>query len=221
MTLPYLYRDYRDVFKVTASAWFAAMQKIAAQKGLKMFPQNWVFGTRHFISDKTIKTPADVKGMKVRVPPNKVQLEMITAMGGNPVTIAWGEVYTSLSQGVVDALECTLPEMDSSKLYEARKKVALTGHIKGMNGLIMSQKVFDALPAEHKQLLEEATLKHSARFSESIARDESTLWRQKLEGRGMAFNDSDVAAFAKATEVVASKFSWTPGTVDKIKAALK
>ncbi len=221
MTLPYLYRDYKGVSKVIASPWYADMVKAAGDKGLKMFPQNWISGRRHVLSDKVIKTPADLKGLKVRVAPNKVQLETLAAMGGNPTTTAWGETYTALSQGVVDAAEAPLPDLYNSKLHEVRKKVALTGHIMLMNGPITSQKFFESLPDEHKKLLEEATKKYGDIYSEQIAKDENTLWRKSLEDKGVVINETDVDAFAKAAEVVATKFTWSAGTIDKIRAAVK
>lgn len=221
MNGPFLYKDYTGIQKLAASKWHQEMVKQSAEKGIKILAMDWYFGSRHVISDKVIKNPDDMKGLKVRVPPNKVWIETIKAMGGAPTTLQWSEVYSGLSQGVVDAAEAPLSTLYGSKLYEAKKKIALTGHFKAIVGLEMSQKYFDGMSPEQQKILTEEVAWGGNEATKRVAESES-VWRKKLEAEGVVFNDVDVAAFAKACQVVYTQFpAWTPGLYERVQAELK
>lgn len=220
MNGPFLYDDYKLMQKLAASDWHQEMVKASAAKGIKILAMDWYFGARHLISGKVVTKPEDLKGMKVRVPPNKVWIETIKAMGGNPTTLQWAEVYSGLSQGVVDAAEAPLSTLFGSKLYEAKKNVALTGHFKAIVGLQMSQKYFDSLSDEQKKIITEEVKASGIAASEAVAKSEEE-WKKKMEAQGVKFNEVDTAAFKKACEVVYKQFpEWSPGLYDKVKAIL-
>jgi TRAP-type transport system periplasmic protein len=221
MAGPFLYKDYKDVQKLAATKWHQEMIKQSAEKGIKILAMDWYFGSRHMISDKVIRTPDDMKGMKVRVPPNKMWIETIKAMGGSPTTLQWSEVYSGLTQGVVDAAEAPLSTLFGSKLFEAKKKIALTGHFKAAVGLQMSQKVFDSLSPEQQKILTEEIAKGGIEATKRVVDSESE-WRKKLEAQGVVFNEVDQAAFEKACQVVYTQFpAWSAGLYDRIKTELK
>lgn len=221
MNGPFLYKDHTGIKKLAASKWHQDMVKQSAEKGIKILAMDWYFGSRHLISDKAVKTPADMKGMKVRVPPNKIWIETIKAMGGSPTTLQWSEVYSGLSQGVVDAAEAPLSTLYGSKLYEAKKKISLTGHFKAIVGLEMSQKYFESMSSEQQKILTEEVVWGGDEATKRVAESESA-WRKKLEDQGVAFNDVDADAFATACQVVYTQFpAWTPGLFDRVKAELK
>ena len=90
---------------------------------------------RHVISDKGYPSPAEIKGKKVRVPPNPMWVETFKSMGAVPTPLQWSEVYSGLSQGVVDAAEAPLSTLYGSKLFEVKKVVTLTGHFKAVTGV--------------------------------------------------------------------------------------
>jgi len=220
MNGPFLYDDYNGIQKLAASDWHQDMVRQSAEKGIKVLAMDWYFGARHLISGKAVTKPEDVKGMKVRVPPNKIWIETIKAMGGNPTTLQWAEVYSGLSQGVVDAAEAPLSTLYGSKLHEAKKHVSLTGHFKAIVGLQMSQKYFDSLSPEQQQIIIEEVKASGIAASEAVAKSEEE-WRKKMEAEGAIFNEVDNEAFKKACEVVYQQFpEWTPGLYDKIKAIL-
>ena len=221
MNGPFLYRDYTGIAKLAASKWHQDMVKQSAEKGIKILAMDWYFGSRHVISDKVIKNTDDMKGLKVRVPPNKVWIETIKAMGGSPTTLQWSEVYSGLSQGVVDAAEAPLSTLYGSKLYEAKKKIALTGHFKAIVGLEMSQKLFESMTPEQQKILTEEVAWGGKEATKRVADSESE-WRKKLEAEGVVFNDVDLDNFANACQVVYTQFpAWTPGLYERVKAELK
>jgi tripartite ATP-independent transporter DctP family solute receptor len=220
MNGPFLYKHYKDFQKLAASSWHKEMEKQSSEKGLKILAMDWYFGARYVISGKVIKTPDDMKGMKVRVPPNKVWIETIKAMGGSPTVLQWSEVYSGLAQGVVDAAEAPLSTLFGSKLYESRKNIALTGHFKAIVGLQMSQKYFDSMSKEQQEILTDEVKKHGIKATERVANTEAE-WRKKLEAQGVVFNEVDVAAFEKACVPFYSQFSeWSPGLYDKVRKAI-
>ena len=220
MNGPFLYKDYKGIQKLAASSWHQEMMKQSSEKGIKVLAMDWYFGSRHIISGKVIKTPADVKGLKIRVPPNKVWIETIKAIGGSPTVLQWSEVYSGLTTGVVDGAEAPLSTIFGSKLQEAKKNIALTGHFKAIVGLEMSQKFFDGLSEEHKAILTEEVKKHGLKATEKVAGSEAD-WQKKLEAAGVKFNEVDLAAFQKACESFYTQFpEWSPGLYDKVKKAL-
>jgi tripartite ATP-independent transporter DctP family solute receptor len=221
MTLPFMYDNYDQILKVCNSDWYKKMVKICADRGLKVFSQNWYYGTRHFITNKVVSVPADLRNMKMRVPPNKAQLEMVKALGAAPATINFNEVYTALSQNVVDGLECPLNEIDSMKFYEARHNVALSGHIFAFNGLSTSQQWFDSLPTEYQKIMDDTAWEYGELSSRQIVEEDISVWRPKLESRGMQFNEVQKELFRDACKDIYKAFDFEPGTVEAILSVLQ
>jgi TRAP-type transport system periplasmic protein len=219
MNGPFLYSDYTEIAKLADSKWHAEMVAQCSEKGLKVLAMDWYFGSRNIISNEIIKTPQDIKskGMKVRVPPNKMWIETIKAMGGAPTTLQWSEVYSGLAQGVVDAAEAPLSTIYGSKLQESKNRIALTGHFKAIVGLTMSQAYFDKMPSDIQQIVQEEVDRAGIEATKMVADSESE-WQKKLEADGVTFNTVDVAAFQDACASVYTQFpDWTPGLYDRIK----
>ena len=159
------------------------------------------------ISDKEIKTPADMAGMKVRVAPNKVWIDTVTAMGGNATVLQWAEVYSALSQNVIDAAEAPLSTMYGSKLQEVKKRVSETNHFTAATGFVMSQKIWDGLPAEYRDMLQKEVDEWGAKCSQLTA-DREAGWKKRLQDEGVVFNPVDNAAFAEACKKVYDNPAW-------------
>jgi tripartite ATP-independent transporter DctP family solute receptor len=218
---PFLVKTPEDYNKLLKSDWYKDVSAQLEKKGLKLLTYNWYFGERHMISKKEIRKPADMKGLKTRVPPNVMWKETIAAMGGNPTQLEWSEVYSGLSSGVVDAAEAPLSTLYGSKLYEAAKVVSMTGHFKAMSGFVIGKSYFDTLPADVQKILVEEFDKYGVEESKA-AIAQTDEWRKKLEEKGVKFvTDVDVAAFQEATKVVYTKFDkWSPGLYDKVNQIL-
>lgn len=207
MNGPFLYKNWREIVELGKSPWHEKMKAECAAKGMKILGMDWYFGRRHVISGKAIRTPADMANMKVRVPPNKVWIDTITAMGGSPTVLQWSEVYSALSQGVVDAAEAPLSTIFGSKLFEVKKNISLTGHFTALTGTIMSQKLFDSMPKEYQEMLQKAIDEWGIVCSERTEARENE-WRKKLEEAGVIFNEVDAAAFADACQKVFENPAW-------------
>ncbi len=106
-------------------------------------------GFRHFTNNvRPIKSPADLKGLKIRVQETPVYVNMLKAVGASPTPVAWTETYTSLQTGVVDGQENPVGSILSGKIYEVQKYVTLDGHVYGVDWFIINEKFFKSLPAD-------------------------------------------------------------------------
>jgi tripartite ATP-independent transporter DctP family solute receptor len=222
MNGPYLVVDPKDFNKILESDWYKDVeQKVYDEGGFKILTLNMFFGPRNIITDKPVRTLEDIKGLSIRCPPNVMWIETFKALGANPTTLAWAEVYSGLAQGVVDAAEAPLGSLWGAKLYESKKVISMTGHFKAFVGMAIGRTYWDTLPADVQQiLLEEA--KKAGDFLTDLTIKSQEEFKKKFEAEGVTFvEDIDFEAFQKATESVYQAFpEWTPGLHDTIKAIL-
>jgi len=219
---PYLYDSLADYRKLVKSDWFKSIEAQLEQKaGLKILAANWLFGVRHILTDKPIRTPADLKGLKIRIPPLEMWVETFKALDANAQTINFGEAYTALSSGVVSAVESPLESIYAAKFWEVKKTLSLTGHFTNWIAPVMSAKVFNSLsPDVQKILLEEAET--AGEIITALTLDREQGFREKLEANGVTFvTDVDRKALAEKTKVVYGQIKqWSPGLYDKVQAAM-
>lgn len=221
MNGPFLYGSYEDLIKLSESDWYAEMEDACSAQGIKLLAMNWYFGERHIISKKPINSPADMKGLKIRVPSNTMWTATMEALGAAPTTIQWSEVYSALDQGVVDAAEAPLATIYTSKLQEAAKYIATTGHFTGIIGLEMSQQVWDSMSENQQKILEECIAEEGRIYSEGVIASEQD-WREKLEAEGVTFTDVDRAPFKEECASVYTKFpEWSDGLYERIQGILE
>ncbi|RPJ43265.1 MAG: DctP family TRAP transporter solute-binding subunit [Deltaproteobacteria bacterium] len=154
LAIPYLFPDKAVAWKVF-DGWFGKemAEAMAKKTGMRILGigEN---GIRHFVlKNKQVKTPADLKGMKIRTMENPAHIRMMKALGANPTPIAWGELYTAVQQGVVDGFELPLSLVESVKFYEVAKQVTLDGHLYDPLFLSVNEKFFQSLPVDLKSVL--------------------------------------------------------------------
>ena len=138
---------------------------------------NWVQGYRHFFTNKPIKTPEDLKGLRIRTPPAPIWQESIRALGAVPVAMAFGEMYPGLQQRAIDGVELVYNNIPGGRFYEVLKVANETKHIMLINFEVVSAKWFDSLPKEYQDaLVEEA----------DRAGEETSRQILKIGGRGRA-----------------------------------
>ncbi len=218
---PYLISDPADFAKLIASDWYRGLEKRLEQAGLKLVMNDGFFGKRHMIADKPIRTPADVAGMTVRVPPNQMWIETFKAMGARPTTVQWSEIYNALQQNVVQAAEAPLGSLWGSKLHETRKVLSMTGHFTAFTAWPINARYFASLPGDVQRILLEEGARAGAEMTRlTIAMEKDYLARMK--GAGMTLvDDVDLAAFAKVTSPAYKAFpKWTPNLHETVMAVL-
>jgi tripartite ATP-independent transporter DctP family solute receptor len=222
MNGPYLFNDPAEIAVLAYSEWGQEMADACAKAGIKVL-ENCAsyFGTRHTITKKPFTNPQTLRGMKFRVPATPMWTETITAMGGNPTSIPFSEVYSALSQGVADCMENPLPAIFAGRFHEVCKYVALTGHFIAPGGLEMSNDVFEGLTKEQQTILVEEA-KEFARLSTKAVLEAEKNIQTTMEAEGVTFVDVDIEVFRNATEVVYTKFpEWSPGLYDRVAKILQ
>lgn len=167
--LPYVLQSRKQAYAVLDGAFGQELNKIISGKGLVNLGF-WEVGFRHFTNNtRAIKTPADLKGLKIRVQESKVWMEFIKTLGGIPTPISFGELYSALQQKVVDGEENPISTIYSMKYYEVQKYLTLDGHTYEAAAVLINPKFFNGLSKEHQKLITDA------------AKDAGKFQRQKLE----------------------------------------
>jgi len=156
-------------------------------------------GARDLTSNRPIKSPADLNGLKMRVPNVPLFVDVWKALGANPGPMAFSEVFTSLQNGTIEAQENPLALIRSASFYEVQKYVNLTDHVRSWIYLTIAESTWNKLSADDQAAVMEAAKRAQAYerdlFNKSLADD-----RAFLESKGMTFVDVDAAAFQSAAK---------------------
>jgi TRAP-type transport system periplasmic protein len=152
-------------------------------------------------SKRPIASAEDLKGLKIRVPPNPVYVEAFNALGANAVGLSFGEVYTALETKTVDGQENPYPQILSSKFYEVQKFASATNHAYTLAVALVSKKFFDKLSPEEQEVLRSAGVEATT-FQRKVSRDVEAQARAALEAKGTKINDVPPAELAKLREIV-------------------
>jgi tripartite ATP-independent transporter DctP family solute receptor len=181
-------------------------------------------GFRNMINNKKpVSNPEDVGGVKYRTMQNPVYIEMFKSLGGNPVPMAWGEVFTAVQQGALDGLEIPSAIIDSAKMYEITKYLSLTQHTYSVIHLMVSKKLFDKMSPELQDAMRRAAKTATAEQRQQAAANERKVL-ENLKAKGMAINEiSDPAKFRTSVMPVYQQFKASIGAdlLDKVLAAVK
>lgn len=205
---PYLASGYDGIRKVVTSPlmdkWSVDLRKKAQ---LQVLSFNWWQGERHLFTNKPIKTPADLSGIRMRTPGAAVWTETVRAMGATPAPMAWADVYSALQTQVIDAVEAQDPAGYGSRLYEVTNQLTKTGHFNLITGLITSAAWFDSLPQDMQTILKEEALKAGDIASHGTEASLADL-EKKMAEAGMTVSEIDVTPFKEATAGVYEKLGY-------------
>lgn len=177
------------------------------------------YGQRQTTSNKKIETPADMKGMKLRVPNVPLYLIYPRAVGANPTPIAFSEVYLALQQGAVDGQENPLPTIYAQKFYEVQKNIALTNHMIDSLVALSSGPVWKRLSDEDKAIFTEVFANALAQCTEEVREEEAALI-ETFRGAGVEVNEVDTAAFREAVlpYLTGDDVPWTAEQYEAVQA---
>ncbi len=218
---PYLLKDIRDYEKVVQSKWYGNQVDQLYEKGFKVIALNGYFGARHIISSKPIRNLDDFSGLQIRIPPNVIWVKTFDALGANPTTLAWSEVYSGLAQGVIHAAEAPLGSIIGSRFYEHQNVLSTTAHFQPFVGMVMGRKYWETLPKDVQEVLLQEGHAWGTYLTElSVASEEDQL--NYLRSKGVQIiEDVDHASIRQATEsVYLTNPDWSPGLSEKIRQIL-
>ena len=222
-TAGYIIRDPAHQQKVFDGPVGAEVFKPVVQK-MEVTPLATAYlGTRQVMlrETKDVKTPADLKGVKLRMPASKEWLFLGEALGATPTPLAYGEVYLALKTGTIDGQDNPLPSVRAAKFYEVSKTIVLTSHLVDAIFLSYSTKAFNALKPEQQQKVKLAA-EAAARYNNANRiKDEAELV-DFFKAQGLKVITPDVAAFRKTVQEKYLKSDmakvWPKGLLERINA---
>jgi C4-dicarboxylate-binding protein DctP len=198
--LPYIFPGKNVLYRVTEGPIGKDLLNKLEPKGIKGLAF-WDNGFKVMSSNKPMHTPADFKGLKMRIQSSKVLDAQMRALGANPQVMAFSEVYQALQTGVVDGTENPPSNLFTQKMHEVQKHVTLSDHGYLGYAVIVNKKFWDGLPADIRTQLETA-MKDATRYANAIAQQENEKALDGVKKSGKttiyALNDKERAEWRKA-----------------------
>ena len=218
---PYLWRDAAHMAKAAGTPLFAKLNDdLVSKRGMRMLNITY-YGKRHLTTgSKAVRTPADMVGFKLRVPPVDTFRAMAEAWGARATPIAFGELYLALSQGAVDGQENPLPTIQSGKFFEVQKFLVLTEHIITPRMVIVNEAFWKGLRPADREVLQAALANGAAWQDKELLGQEATLVGT-FKGAGMTVIEPDLALWRKPVlDKVPAQFAekWGKGTFESLLA---
>ncbi|MGI8931269.1 MAG: sialic acid TRAP transporter substrate-binding protein SiaP [Sphingomicrobium sp.] len=218
---PYIWRDADHLVQAMAGpVGHAFNTELVAKRGMRILGTTY-YGTRHLTtSNKSVKTPADLAGFKLRVPENDVFKAMAEAWGAKPTPMNFGELYLALKQGAVDGQENPLPTIKSGKFDEVQKYLILTGHIITPRLIVVNDAFWKGLKPADQKIIQDAVDAGILWQNAELVKQEKELL-DTFKAAGMTIVPVDIDAFRKpVVSAVVPKFEskWGKGTYEKLQA---
>ena len=198
LEVAYLYRDIDHMYRVLLGPIGQAYWDTLAEKsGLRVLDV-WYLGTRQLNFTKrvgVVKTPADLKGKKLRMPNSEAWLDVGKALGANPTPLGFGEVYMGLKTGTIDGQDNPLPTDFASKFYEVTKYIVLTDHMIGYVNPFINEKLWQSMPENYRVYIKKALDVARSYQNYLVLEQEASLLGQFQSEFGMEVVVPDKAAF--------------------------
>lgn len=199
------------------------METMEDKYGLKVIGYDWYREARQILSKEPVRNDADLKGLKVRVPEQQLWVDAWRAAGCNPTAIAWSEIYTSLTQGLVNAVEAPISLLFSSKFHEQVKNLTITNHTYNTVGVVMNAERFNSLTEEQQKAIIDAA-KEAGQYQSQLYKESEDKNIQAMIDAGVEIYELTPAErekIFKPTEEFAEQAEeageWSEGLWSRIK----
>ena len=220
---PYLFENWEQIDKLAASDWFAQKKAELSDLGLTILT-GWHYGARDTMTTKKVVTAADIKGMKIRVPNNSLQVKGMAATGAVPTPMSLGEVYTALQQGTIDGLENPLTVLYNGAYQEVCKYLILDHHILDYTCWVCGTDFFNTLTPEQQQILIEAG-NEAGVYNNAMLEETTNKALEDLKAAGVEVVEFDRDSFVAACESFYAdpdiQAMWSEGLIDQVKEIIK
>lgn len=188
LTLPYILPDVESAYKVLSDPYMDSLNdQIIEKSNVRVL--SWLIGGYRVLtnSKKPVKVPADMAGLKVRVPKNEVMLKTYNAWGVNPVPMAWSEVFNGLQQKVIDAQDNPHIVNAASKFYEVQKYITDIHYLLWTGPCMISETFFQKLPADLQKVVKDAAMTAAKHEWKWVAQQEELALKECVD-KGMTFD---------------------------------
>ena len=220
---PYLFENWEQIDKLAASDWFAQKKAELSDLGLTILT-GWHYGARDTMTTKKVVTAADIKGMKIRVPNNSLQVKGMAATGAVPTPMSLGEVYTALQQGTIDGLENPLTVLYNGAYQEVCKYLILDHHILDYTCWVCGTDFFNTLTPEQQQILIDAG-NEAGVYNNAMLEETTNKALEDLKAAGVEVVEFDRDSFVAACESFYAdpdiQAMWSEGLIDQVKEIIK
>ena len=223
LTSAYLFRDANHLNRFWSSDLGAQFKKQAEDQAKVRILGPTFFGTRQvgLKSKKKVNTPADLAGVKLRMPPGDAWQLLGRSLGANPTPMAYAETYTGLQTGAIDGQDNPLPNVQNMKFYEVMSQIVLTSHLVGYDLLAINLKAWNGMGAA-KQKSFQAAVDKAINWSAAEHAKRETELAEGFKKQGLDVYTPDIAAFrAHAQKVYLASDeakAWPKGMLEKINA---
>lgn len=207
LDLPYVFAGWEHAFKFMESSAYTNLLKEGDKVGITILSLA-ARGFRHVTTNnKEIHTPADIKGLKLRVIESSVFVDTFKAFGANPQAMSWGEVFTALQQGTIDGEENSYLVIWEEQVHKVQNTISETGHMFAFFDMVIGTKVLEGLPKGMQEIIRTAALEAGNEESKAEQAGEDKIKDQLRALDIMIVEDVDVAAFKQLIQPVYDKFT--------------
>lgn len=224
---PFLFADWDSMYKITGSDWWAEQEAKLEEEGISIISTNWIYGERQLMTKEPVTSLADLEGLKIRVPNNDISVKMFNMLGSAATPMALSEVYTSLSQGVVDGVENPLTTLYNNAFQEVCKNVTMTNHQMTFSNFVVGKDFWETIPAEYQEAII-ACGEEAAEYNNELYQAQSQEMVAALEEAGCTIVELDDAVYAEFKEACQKLYeeyeaegTWSEGLYDTIQAIIE
>jgi tripartite ATP-independent transporter DctP family solute receptor len=207
--MPFMFSTPAQAFKLLDGPLGKELADKSADKGMVVLGY-WDNGIRHMTNSKRAITKVeDMKGLKMRTPPDAVLVDIMQSLGAEAQQVKFAELYVALQQGVVDGQENPLANIASAKLYEVQKYLSLTGHKYEANPFVMGKRSWEKLSAADQKVFMEAAAE-ATQVQRKLSKEADDKLATELKTKGVQIDTVDRKAFIEATKPVYTKWAASP-----------
>jgi tripartite ATP-independent transporter DctP family solute receptor len=216
--LPFLFSSYEKVDAVLDGDFGKSILASLPSKGLRALAY-WENGFRHITNNiRSINSPADLKGLKLRTPENNMTLAIFRALGSNPSPLAFSELYLALSQGSFDGQENPIANIHASKFYEVQKYLAISNHKYEALVFLVSENTWRKIPQDVQNIIANAATEYG-KVHRKMVRESEEQMISEMETKGMQITRPNLTPFVSATASVYTEFEKAFGkdNIEKVR----
>jgi tripartite ATP-independent transporter DctP family solute receptor len=221
---PFLFGNAKEADAVVDGPFGTGLHQKLEEKGIVGLTY-YELGFRQITNSKrAVAKVEDIAGLKLRVIPNPINIDWVTALGANPTPLPFPELYAALEQKAVDGQENPVATIRGAKLYEVQKFMTMTNHQYNPQSVVISKRFWDSLSADDKKILQDAA-HESAKYEREQSRSQAATILEELKKNGMQVNEltpAEVAKLRDKMKPVIAKHSASVGdaTVSAVMAEL-
>ncbi|PTM40977.1 TRAP transporter substrate-binding protein [Bosea sp. 124] len=214
-TYPYLFKDVAHKDKVMTAIMVEYGDEVGKQAKLRpvgAIPRM----PRTLSSNRVVKTPADLKGLKIRVPETTMWRRTFERFGASPTPLAFPEVFQALKSGVIEGQENPMALTYNSGIFDVNRNLALTEHMMQDNMMVLSEASFRGLTEEQRKLVVQAAREMEDDLRPKVIADDNRIL-ELVKAKKIAINEVDKDAFRKSLEGMEAEFAHVKGWIEKIR----